>query len=183
MNRPLTACMTASKNGFVSDGYENNETIKGNAFILETVIEVENNETLNVVVDPRLLDQGFIVQPTYWHTNQNYLEAKLGVCTGYSGGELYENLNKNYLYSATNKEKTIIKAGVDVSLTGFTASKTIIPFGLESTNKNPGGGGREAGGITILDPSLIYVFQIPNATGDTVRIGFIIKFFEINGED
>lgn len=176
MNRPLTSCMTYSKNGFVTDGYENNETIKGRAFFVETVFTVAIGNTLDIVIDPRLVSNSMILLPSQWSVNQGYVEISVGVCTGYSGGTKIENLNRDFNKITTNKEKTLISYGATVE--GFTGGLATIPVGTTSTNQNSGGGGYESRGIIIPDISKIYVYRIPNTTGEELKLGLFARFFE-----
>ena len=146
-------------------------------YTVENVITIASAGNADIVIDPLLIPEGvsFISEPTFWNTTAGPVIITLGVADSYTGGTEITPTNRNYQGDAAN---TVFKTAV--TPTGFAASQAKLLVGSSSTPQSSGGGSLSGENIILLDPDLIYIFNVDNQSGEEIQIGFRIEWAEID---
>ena len=149
----------------------------GLLYTIENVVTIASAGNTDIVLDPSLIPEGksFIAEPTFWNTTAGPVIITLGVCSSCTGGTELTPTNRNFEGDAA---KTVFKHGV--TPTGFVASDTILLVGSSTTPQFSGGGSLTGGNIIILDPDLVYIFNVDNQAGEEIKVGFRIEWAEID---
>ena len=161
----------------VTSGINDFAIDQGFTYSVESVISIATGANTDILFDPSALTTGksIIAEPTAWNTTAGPVIITLGVCTSSSGGTELTPTNRNY---TGDPAEIVFKHGV--TPTGFSASETKLLVGSSSTPLFSGGGALSTGDIIILDPDLIYVFNVDNQSGEDIKIGFNLTWAEMD---
>lgn len=146
-------------------------------YSVEHVVTIASAGDTDILLDPSLLsaNKSFIANPTFWNTTAGPVIITLGICSSCTGGTELTPTNRNYQGPLA---KTVFKHGV--TPTGFSASDTTLLVGSATTPQFSGGGSLTGGNIIILNPDLVYVFNVDNQAGEEIKVGFRIEWAEID---
>lgn len=155
--------------------YENDYIFQGKSYSIETFFSIASgNTTYDIVFDTTNVTNSLVALPTTWNTTAGDVTINLGICTGYTDGTSLTPLNR--LYSGSSSA-VIFK--YDVTPAGYSAGATNILVGSSSTNQSSGGGTIKGNLPIVLETGIKYVFRISNNSGENIKLGTSINWYEI----
>ena len=158
--------------------YEDDYTVRGNAFKRNNVVDLAGSTTINFLIDLSAvpLTDGVFVLPVAIQSSEEEVQFRLYEDTDYSGGTPVQLYNVNRLMADSyNLVVTSASTGTDKG----TLIRTHAAFGSSTgaAAQNFGtGGGLE---ITILNPSKNYLIELENLGTGTTRLEYDATVFEI----